>query len=307
MDREPPPSREGRSKRQPDPSPPRPQPHPPPGREQEATEARAAPRSEAASGATSIEIPAKSSEASRTMKKKVHIILQGKGGVGKSWVSSCLVQCLQERGEAVVALDTDPVNATLSSIKSLNASHVPLLENNAINERNFDALIERFLTEDAHFVLDNGASTFLPLSNYLLENPAFEMLADAGKDVVIHTVVTGGQAFMDTAFGFNDLAREMPPSVGFVVWLNEFFGPVQSEDGTSFEDTKGYVAHRDRITGTIRLPKQSAATFGADLDGMMRRKLTFKEAIASPDFSLMARQRLTMVRRGVFEQIARVV
>lgn len=241
------------------------------------------------------------------MKKKIHIILQGKGGVGKSWVSSCLVQYLQEQGEPVIALDTDPVNATLSSIKSLNASHVPLLESNAINERNFDALIERFLTEDAHFVLDNGASTFLPLSNYLLENPAFEMLADAGKDVVVHTVVTGGQAFMDTAFGFNDLAREMPPSVGFVVWLNEFFGPVQSEDGTSFEDTKGYVAHRDRISGTIRLPKQSAATFGADLDGMMRRKLTFKEAIASPEFSLMARQRLTMVRRGVFEQIARVV
>lgn len=306
MDREQAQGREERSKRQPAPVSPPISPHPG-GSEMQRTEAGLQPRSEAGLAATSTETQAKSSDAAHAMKRKVNLVLQGKGGVGKSWVSSCLVQYFQEAGEPVAALDTDPVNATLSNIKSLNAVHIPVLEDNAINERRFDGIIERVLTEDTHFVIDNGASTFLPLSNYLLESPVFDMLAEAGRELVIHTIVTGGQAFMDTAFGFNDLAREMPKSVGFVVWLNEFFGPVQSEDGTPFEATRAYVEHKDRITGIVRLPRQSSATFGEDLAAMLRHKLTFKEAVSSPEFSLMARQRLVMIRRGIFTQIAKVV
>jgi hypothetical protein len=33
---------------------------------------------------------------------------------------------------------------------------------------------------------------------------------------------------------------------------------------------------------------------------MMKQHLTFAEAIASPDFSIMARQRLTQMRRDIF-------
>jgi hypothetical protein len=303
MDREQTPGREGRSKRPLDPASLPPNQH----QEEERMEAHPHLKSEVGSVATSTETQAKSSEAAHAMKRKINLVLQGKGGVGKSWVSSCLVQYFQEAGEPVVALDTDPVNATLSNIKALNAAHVPLLEDNVINERRFDSIIERVLTEDSHFVIDNGASTFLPLSNYLLENPVFDLLADAGRDLVIHTVITGGQAFLDTAFGFNDLAREMPQSVGFVVWLNEYFGPVQSEDGTPFEATRAYIEHKDRITGMVRLPKQSSATFGEDLAAMLRHKWTFKEAVSSQEFSLMARQRLVMIRRGIFGQLAKVV
>lgn len=43
----------------------------------------------------------------------------------------------------------------------------------------------------------------------------------------------------------------------------------------------------------FRLLQRTPATFGADLAQMMKQHLTFAEAIASPDFSIMARQRLT--------------
>ena len=49
------------------------------------------------------------------MTRKVHFILQGKGGVGKSFVAALLAQHYQANGRgAVVCVDTDPVNATFS-------------------------------------------------------------------------------------------------------------------------------------------------------------------------------------------------
>jgi hypothetical protein len=39
---------------------------------------------------------------------------------------------------------------------------------------------------------------------------------------------------------------------------------------------------------------------------MLRRKLTFGEAIESPEFSIMARQRLKVMRADLFEQLDRL-
>jgi CO dehydrogenase nickel-insertion accessory protein CooC1 len=43
------------------------------------------------------------------------LILQGKGGVGKSFIAALLAQYLQEKGVAVRCFDADPVNSTLAS------------------------------------------------------------------------------------------------------------------------------------------------------------------------------------------------
>jgi hypothetical protein len=132
------------------------------------------------------------------------------------------------------------------------------------------------------------------------------MIADAGKSVVIHTVITGGQALMDTLGGFRQLVTQMPEAASIVIWLNEFFGPVEA-DGKSFETMKVYTQHKDRVTGILRLGRQTGATFGTDVEQMLERKLTFAEAVASPEFGLMAKQRLAMVRRAMFGQLATVI
>ena len=49
----------------------------------------------------------------------VHLILQGKGGVGKSFIAALLAQYLQEKGVAVRCFDADPVNSTLASFPAL--------------------------------------------------------------------------------------------------------------------------------------------------------------------------------------------
>ena len=93
----------------------------------------------------------------------IHLILQGKGGVGKSMVAAILGQFLRARGLDVRCIDTDPVNQTLTQYTALHAEHLKLMSESRIDSRVFDQLMERMLTESATFVVDNGASTFIPL------------------------------------------------------------------------------------------------------------------------------------------------
>lgn len=57
--------------------------------------------------------------------KAVHFILQGKGGVGKSFIATLLAQYLSQHNE-IVGFDTDPVNASFEQYKSLSVQTVPI-------------------------------------------------------------------------------------------------------------------------------------------------------------------------------------
>jgi len=128
----------------------------------------------------------------------IHIALQGKGGVGKSLVSAILSQYLSSKGQDVVAIDADPVNQTLAEYRGLAVSKLNLLKQGSVDQRECDLLMERFLTVSGTFVVDTGASTFIPLSHYVLENQALDYLREKGKRVFIHSVITGGQSLNDT-------------------------------------------------------------------------------------------------------------
>lgn len=234
--------------------------------------------------------------------KQVHFTLQGKGGVGKSFVSSLLFQYLQSKGEDVTAVDTDPVNATLEGYKAFGTQRLELMEGGSLNERNFDELVEQIIAEDTNFVIDNGAASFIPLSYYIAENDAINMIGENGKQVIIHTVITGGQAIKDTLGGFASLAEQMPGNAELVVWLNEFFGDITAE-GKSFEEMKVYVKNKERVRGIVRIARQTGSTFGEDVKLMLDSKLTFDEVAHSPDFGLMAKSRLAKVKNAIFQQL----
>ena len=93
----------------------------------------------------------------------IHLSLQGKGGVGKSFIASVLAQYFLSRGHRVRCIDTDPVNHTLAQYKQLPVKLLKLLRGSRIDERRFDALLDAFLKDDVTFVVDNGAATFIPL------------------------------------------------------------------------------------------------------------------------------------------------
>ena len=158
-------------------------------------------------------------------KSSIHVLLQGKGGVGKRLISAILSQYLLSKGQDVRCVDADPVNQTLSEYRGLAVSCLNLLKEGSVDQREFDLLMERFLTESGTFVVDTGASTFIPLWHYILENDALDYLRGRGKRVFVHSVITGGQSLNNTLAGFEQLA-ETTREKNIVVWLNEYFGAV---------------------------------------------------------------------------------
>jgi len=235
----------------------------------------------------------------------IHISLQGKGGVGKSLISSILSQYLSSRGQDVHSIDADPVNQTFSEYAGLAVECLNLLREGSVDQREFDLLMERFLKENGTFVVDTGASTFIPLWHYILENQALDYLRQRGKRVFIHSVVTGGQSLNDTLSGFEALA-ETTREKNIVVWLNEYFGPVLQE-GVGFTEMSVCKRHANKLHGSIAIARRTADTFGRDVEEMMiSRKLTFEEAVKAADFTIMTKQRLLVVQRDLFGQLDRI-
>ena len=240
--------------------------------------------------------------------RKVHVVLAPKGGCGKTFIASLNAQALIERGEPVLCLDTDRENASLPDIPALKAKPVALFQpdSDEIDIHAMDTMTEELLTEDTHVVMDNGATSFAPFGRYLVDGNVPAVVTEAGKRMVVHAVIAGGQELEQTVRGFASVAAQFPEHADLVLWVNEHHGSVDM-GGIGFEQTPVYDAFRHRITAIVRLPRLNPSTSGANLADMLARKMTFAEADASPDFFIIAKQRLRQIKRPIFEQLAVVL
>lgn len=109
---------------------------------------------------------------------------------------------------------------------------------------------------------------------------------------------------MDTLAGFKILA-EQADTRNMVIWLNEYFGPIEA-NGKTFTEMKVYTDHADKVRGIVRIPERNQDTFGKDMELMASKKLTFAEVLSGTDFALMAKQRMKTVQRDLNEQLAAV-
>ena len=233
---------------------------------------------------------------------KIHVILQGKGGVGKSVAASFLAQYKTQKGQAPLCIDTDPVNATFHGYKALNVKRLQIMEAEEINPRSFDALVELIAAAKGDVIIDNGASSFVPLSHFLISNQVPALLIEMGHELVVHTVVTGGQALLDTISGFSQLVSQFPAEALFVVWLNPYWGAIEHE-GKVFEQMKAYTTRKERVSAIIHIPALKKETYGRDLGDMLQERLTFDEALAMESLTIMTRQRLKIIKDQVFGQL----
>ena len=235
----------------------------------------------------------------------VDLMLQGKGGVGKTYSASSLAQYYLKVGKPVICIDADPTNATLAAFAALKAQRLNLLENGEINSRIFDELVEIIAVaeEGDNIIIDNGASSFVSLLSYILNNKLVSYLTDTGHRLRFHTIIAGGPDLEDTALGFDQLCNHFPES-RVVVWQNAYLGKLE-RDGKTFEDSRVYKSHESQIDAIITHQGVKKETFGADVEQMLKSRLTFEEAISSPAFSIMSRQRLKLVWDDVYQQLVR--
>jgi hypothetical protein len=247
-----------------------------------------------------------------TAQHKVHLVIQGKGGVGKTTAATFLAQRLtRDDPTRVTCIDTDAFNATFTAYKWFGVHRVDIMAPTEgedpdaparIDPRRFDEVIELIMAGERDVVIDNGASSFVALAHYMLTTQIPELLQENGRELVLHVSVVGGPSARDTLHGLKALVGQFPDPCKFVVWLNPFYGPVTYQ-GKSFEDLKVYQDHRARISALIRLPTLQPDTFGADLSVMLAARRTFNEAIADMTTGIVTRQRLKLVRQRIFDQL----
>jgi hypothetical protein len=232
----------------------------------------------------------------------IHMILQGKGGVGKSMIAAVLAQYITSKGPQPLCIDTDPVNNTFEGYKALHVRRLNIMEEDEINTRNFDVLVELISKAQGDVIIDNGASSFVPLSHYLISNYVPSLFKEMGYELLVHTVVTGGQALSDTVSGFAQLAAQFPKECSFIVWLNPYWGVIE-HDGKDFESMKSYIANKECVAAIIQIPALKSDTYGRDFADMLQARKTFDEALNEASLPIMARQRLKIIKTKLFEQL----
>jgi hypothetical protein len=237
------------------------------------------------------------------MNNTVHFILQGKGGIGKTLVSTILAQWVKTKNpESLRCYDTDQENPTFSRYKAMNVKHVPVMtDQRMIDPKRFDTLMVDIMESDGNCVIDNGANSFSPLMAYLLENSAFDMLRDAGRTVYVHSIVGGGDTLYDTASGFVTTANATKTPI--ILWENEHFGLLQTPTGKLFSESQTFNDHADKVKGKVKLAQRNSDTFGADIKKMNTGRFTLEEVLVSEKFNIMEKQRIKTVYRGVYEQL----
>jgi hypothetical protein len=91
----------------------------------------------------------------------------------------------------------------------------------------------------------------------------------------------------------------------FAFAWNEYFGRVEAQ-GKTLSEMTAFRDSQDKVCGVVVIPKRNQDTFGRDIEDMITRKWTFDEAIVAEEFHLVSKQRLTMVRRELFEQLDKI-
>lgn len=234
------------------------------------------------------------------MENSVHFVLQGKGGIGKTLVSSVIAQYINTRfPDTLKCYDTDQENATLAAYKALNVTAVDVMnEDRTINRKMFDKMMLEILQENKNVVIDNGANTFSPLMSYLMENSFINLLQESGKKVYIHTIIGGGDNLKDTTSGFVSLAKQT--SCPMVIWLNENASWGNTEN---FVQSEAFVKNAYNVAGIVLLQGRNSDTFGDDIKRMQKKRLTLDEVKQSEEFNVLERSRLNSVITDLFTKL----
>jgi hypothetical protein len=104
-----------------------------------------------------------------------------------------------------------------------------------------------------------------------------------------------------------------PAATLSAVWLGRYQRPnyrillnistTAIAEGKTFTEMKVYQDIKKRIESVVTLPAFGDELFPCDIAAMLNSRLTFGEAMASEDFTLMSRHRLGVAKKEFFGRI----
>ncbi|MGO9586293.1 MAG: hypothetical protein ACLP2Y_08865 [Limisphaerales bacterium] len=220
------------------------------------------------------------------MKKRLILILNGKGGVGKSFFAVNFVQYLKDRQIPHAAFDSDDENSTLkrfhSEVEFINASQ----------PTEIDKMVHALDDHDVVVVDCRAASTRIFL-NYFEETRLPDILNDLGARLTIACPVNHE---LDSIYQIQRLANAIGGEADFVIVRNEVHG----EGFELFDKSK----LRQKLLSELGAKEIVVRKMRKWLvEGLQKSKLTPTTARNHEDFFLMDRQRLIMWQRDFYEQL----
>jgi len=220
------------------------------------------------------------------MKKRLDLILNGKGGVGKSFFAVNFIQHLKDRHIKHVAIDTDNENSTLKRFHP-NSVFVDLSKPSTVDP------IFRELTGHSLVVVDcRAASTDIFLS-YFTKMNAFDVFEELGA---LLTVILPVNTDPDSVKQVQVLSDQFSDKAGYVIVKNRFFG----EQFDIYDKSKTRLRLLDELDGKeIEMPVLQDWLVVA----LNQTTTTITPAIRSEKFFIMDRQRLLNWQRDFYAQL----
>jgi predicted ABC-type ATPase len=220
------------------------------------------------------------------MKKQLVIILNGKGGVGKSFFATNLVQYLKDQQIEHHAIDTDNENSTLKRFHS-EAEFI-----NINNVQEIDALFAA-LERSSLVVVDCRAASTDIFLDYFAEVRAFEILEMLDAAL---TIISPVNHEADSVEQVKIIAEALGAKCRYLIVRNQ----AHSDQFRIYDNSQT----RSRVLGElagreILMPK----LYDWLVTGLNETNLSMTAAIAGSEFSLVDRQRLKNWQANFYEQL----
>jgi len=220
------------------------------------------------------------------MKKRLILILNGKGGVGKSFFAVNFIQYLKDRDIAHTAFDSDDENSTLKRFHS----DVGFIDPNVTTE--LDRMVEALDENDVVVVDCRAASTRIFLK-YFEETELHTLLEGVGSGLTIAAPVNHE---LDSIHQIQRLVSGIAGKPDFIIIRNEVHG-----DGFELFD-KSKI--RQKLLNDLGAHEITVKQMYKWLvEGLHRSKVTPTAAIKHADFTIMDRQRLINWQKHFYAQL----
>lgn len=235
-------------------------------------------------------------------KNTMHIMMQSKGGVGKSVFSAILSQYLNKNTEYLEIMSTGPVHHTLANYKTLNVKKIKTLrKDHAVDQSKFDIIFNRFfesLSDDsATVVLDTSSNDHLPFNDYAVNLKLQEVFSEEDKRLVIHCPIVYGQSQQETIDGLLKITQDYP-GVPIVIWENEFFGKSRN----SFID-QSIFNKESNVVGAVKVEGVYYDMATQTFSKMLNKFMTFDEVASCAHFDATEKETLAGIKNNIWAQL----
>jgi hypothetical protein len=220
------------------------------------------------------------------MKRRIDLILNGKGGVGKSFFAVNFIQYLKDNSVRHAAIDTDNENSTLKRFHP-ESLFVDLTKPTAI-----DALFSELNTHPLVVVDCRAASTDIFLE-YFTELNVFEVLRELDAAL---TLISPVNHEPDSVKQVQVLAERLNANASYVIVRNHSF----TDEFAIYDKSKT----RNRLLSELSA-KEIAMPKLQDwlVVGLNQANCTITASLRNSHFSVMDRQRLKNWQRKFNEQV----